>query len=173
MSDNLKTVVLGDKAVQVAVSDVAAIEQYKADADKALADAKAEHEAAIAAKDTEIGTLQAELKTAKDAANIDVDKLVADRAALVTVVKAIDSGIDPTGKSDAELRRTAVAAKLGDDMVKDASDDAVAGMFAVVAKDAKTNPAARAFGNGLDGAADPLNDAYAAYDARMSGQSKE
>ena len=40
------------------------------------------HTAAIAAKDTEIGTLKADLKKAQDAANIDVSKIVADRVAL-------------------------------------------------------------------------------------------
>lgn len=173
MSDTLKTVVLGDKAVQVAVSDVAAIEQFKLDSAKALSDAKTAHDAAIAAKDTEIGTLRAELKEAKDAANIDVDKLVADRADLVAKVKAIDSKIETAGKTDAELRKAAVAAKMGDEMVKDASDDTIRGMFAVVAKDAKTNPASRAFNDGLSGSTSALDDAYAAYDARMSGQKKE
>src|SRR5699024_1602747 len=91
MSDQLKTVVLGDKAVQVAVSDVAAIEQFKKDSAKALADAQTKHEAAITAKDEEIGKLRVELQQAKDAANIDVDSLVAARTELVNQVKAIDA----------------------------------------------------------------------------------
>lgn len=138
MSDALKTVVLGDKAVQVAVSDVAAIEAFKADAAKTLSDTKAAHDAAISAKDQEIGTLKADLKKAQDAAlkPEDVDRMVADRAALVQTVKAIDSKIEIKG-SDADLRRAAVKAKLGDEMVKDASDDMVTGMFKAVAKDVK------------------------------------
>jgi len=63
----------------------------------------------------------------------------------VTVVKAIDAKIDPTGKTDADLRKAAVSAKLGDEMVKDASDAEVAGMFKAIAKDIK--------------AADPVRDA--------------
>lgn len=142
MSDQLKTVVLGDAAVQVSVADVAAIEQFKTNAAKSLADAKALHDAAIEAKDEEIGKLKAELADAKAAAIVDVDALVAARAELVAKVKALDAAIDPTGKTDAELRRAAVASKLGDAAVADASDAEVNGMFKALslAKPVASNP---------------------------------
>lgn len=182
MSDTLKTVVLGDKAVQVAVTDVAAIEQFKADSAKALKDsqdaltkAQSEHVTAIAAKDEAIGTLRAELQTAKDAAVIDVDALVAARTELVAKVNALDSSIDPKGLSDAELRKAAVAAKLGDEMVKGASEAEILGMFKALAKDAKPeNPVADAIKRGVkanDG--NQMNDAQASYIARITRQSKE
>lgn len=138
MSDTLKTVVLGDKAVQVAVSDVAAFEAFKAESAKALADANAATAAAIAAKDQEIGTLKAENQKMKDGQikPEDLDRLVADRASLVQIVTAIDSKIEIKG-SDADLRRAAVKSKLGDEMVKDASDDMITGMFRAIAKDVK------------------------------------
>lgn len=171
MSDQLKTVVLGDSAVQVAVSDVAAIEQFKTDSAKALSDAKAEHKAAIDAKDEEIGKLKTELKTAQDAAKIDVDKLVADRSALVTQVKAIDAKIDPTGKTDAELRKAAVASKLGDEMVADAGEAEINGMFKAIAKDAKpADPVRDAFSKVAD---HDVNDAHSDYVARLTRQNKE
>lgn len=153
MSDQLKTVVLGDRAVQVAVTDVAAIEQFKTDSAKALTDAQASHTAAIATKDEEIGTLRADLKKAQDSAIIDVDALVAARTDLVSSVKALDSSIDPKGMTDSELRKAAVAAKLGDEMVKDASDAEVLGMFKAIAKDA--NPVADAIKRGIQ----PVGDA--------------
>ena len=150
MTDQVKTVVLGDAAVQVAISDVAAVESFKAASVKALQDAQTAHDAAIAAKDEELGKLKAELKTAQDAANIDIDALVASRAALVSQVKAFDAKIDTTGKTDAELRRTAVVAKLGDAMVKDASDAEITGMFKALANNIKTtNPVADAMSNGI------------------------
>jgi hypothetical protein len=66
------------------------------------------------------------------------------------VVKAIDAKIDPKGKSDADLRKAAVAAKLGDEMVKDASDDMIAGMFKAIAKDVKSaDPFANAVKDGI------------------------
>lgn len=145
-----KTVVLGDKAVQVLAEDAAEVEQFKAASTKALADAKAEHKTAIEAKDEEIGTLKADLAAAKAAAVIDVDKLVADRSALVTQVKAIDAKIDPTGKTDAELRKAAVASRLGDEMVADAGESEINGMFKAIAKDAKpADPVRDAFSRGV------------------------
>lgn len=173
MSDSMKTVVLGDSAVQVSVTDVAAVEQFKADSAKAIADAKAAHKAAIDAKDEEIGTLKADLKAAKDAAVIDVDALVAARSELVAKVKALDAKIDPTGKTDAELRKEAVAAKLGDEFVADSSEAEINGMFKALAKDAKTSdPVRNAFNAGI-GDADPINDAQAGYVARLTRQSKK
>lgn len=175
MTDQLKTVVLGDKAVQVAVSDVAAIEQFKADSAKALADAKAAHESAISAKDEEIGTLKADLKAAKDAANIDVDALVADRTELISQVNAIDAKIEVKGVTDSELRKAAVASKLGDEMVVNASDAEISGMFKAIVKSAKpSNAVADAIRNGVKSAdSDIINDAQSDYVARLTRQKKE
>lgn len=150
MSDSLKTVVLGDRAVSVALGDVAAIEQYKADMTKRLADAEATKKLSDEQKDEQIGKLKTELKQAKDAAIIDVDALVAARSELVAQVQAIDAKIDPRGKSDAELRKAAVASKLGDSMVKDAPDAEISGMFKALAKDAKpANPVQAALRQGV------------------------
>lgn len=164
MSDQLKTVVLGDKAVQVAVADVAAIEQYKADMQRKLADAEAAKKKSEEDKDEEIGKLKADLKAAKDASIVDVDALVAARTDLVSKVHAIDAKIDVTGKSDADLRKAAVAAKLGDEMVKDASEAVILGMFKAIAKDAKpANPVADAIKHGVvnvGDAAQQMNDAH-------------
>ena len=147
---DMKTVVLGDKAVQVADTDVALIEQYKTDMARKLTDAESKHAAAIAAKDEDIGKLRADLATAQAAANIDVDSLVAARSELVGQVKAMDASIDPKGKTDAELRKAAVLAKLGDSIVKDASDAEITGMFKALAKDAATtNPVATALRSGV------------------------
>lgn len=149
MADSTKSVILGDAVVQVAVTDAALIEQFKKDSAKALTDAKAEHKTAIEAKDEEIGTLKADLAAANAAAVIDVDKLVADRSALVTQVKVIDAKIDPAGKTDAELRKAAVASRLGDEMVADAGESEINGMFKAIAKDAKpADPVRDAFSRG-------------------------
>lgn len=165
MSDSLKTVVLGDKAVSVALGDVAAIEQYKTDMQRKLNDAEMAKKKSDDEKDEEIGTLKAKLKKAEDAAVIDVDKLVAERTELVGKVKAIDAKIDPAGKSDADLRKAAVASKFGDAMLKDASDAEISGMFKAIAVDAKTgNPVADALRQGVKTFGDAgaaMNDALA------------
>lgn len=148
---DLKTVVLGDRAVQVADGDVLAIEQFKTDMSKRLADAESAKKKMEEDKDEEIGKLKAEVQKAKDAANIDIDALVAARTELVASVKAVDSRIDPAGKSDAELRKAAVIAKMGDAAVVGCSDAEITGMFKVLAKDSASagNPAAEVFKQGI------------------------
>jgi len=170
MTDTLRTVVVGDEAVNTTAEGERAIIKLKATVaskDAAIADAETTHKAAIAAKDEEIGTLKADLKKAQDAAlkPADLDKLVADRATLIGTVKAIDAKIVVDGKSDADLRKAAVAAKLGDDMVKDASEAEIAGMFKAVANDVKAaDPFREVVKDGLQPTADelkPVNDARA------------
>lgn len=134
MSDALKTVVLGDKAVQVAAADHAAIEAFKADMAKKLTDAETakdkaegERDAAVTAKDT------AEAKVLDAAA---IDKLVADRAELVGKANAIAPDVATTGLADAEIRKAVVVAKLGDAM-KDKPAAYIDARFDILAEDAK------------------------------------
>lgn len=140
MSDALKTVVLGDKAVQVAVADVAAIEAFKADAATKLADAETKHQAAIAAKDAELAKAHAERDAAKakvlDAA--DLDKLVQARADLISTAKAIAKDVKTDGLTDAEIRKAVMTAKLGDAAVKDKADAYIDARFDILAEDATT-----------------------------------
>ena len=139
-------VVLGDSAISVSDAEAVKLEQFKATVNQQLADAQALADA----KDEEIGKLKAELVKAQDAAKIDVDALVAARTELVAQVKAIDSAIETAGKTDADLRKEAVAKKLGDAAIADASDAEIKGMFKVLAKDAATtNPVQVAMAKGV------------------------
>jgi hypothetical protein len=136
-----RTIIVDGLSVDLTDKDAQIVQRALDGFTKQLADlqsAAGEHKATIAAKDTEIGTLKVDLKKAQDSAlkPEDLDRMVADRAALVEVVKTIDRKIEIKG-TDAELRRAAVKAKLGDEMVKDASDAEVSGMFKAIAKDAK------------------------------------
>ena len=174
---DMKTVVLGDTAVQVALADAQAIEQFKRDSAQALKDAETKQAAVLAEKDEQIGKLKADLVKAQDAANIDVDALVAARTDLLGKIKAIDASIETAGKSDAELRKAAVAAKLGDAMVKDASDAEINGMFKAIASTASgSTQVADAFKAGVKSIGDAsaaMNDAQSAYVARLTRQNKE
>ena len=174
---DMKTVVLGDTAVQVALADAQAIEQFKRDSAQALKDAETKQAAVLAEKDEQIGKLKADLVKAQDAANIDVDALVAARTDLLGKIKVIDASIETAGKSDAELRKAAVASKLGDAMVKDASDAEINGMFKAIATTAgSTSQVADAFKSGLKSIGDAsaaMNDAQSAYVARLTRQNKE
>lgn len=170
MSDN-RTVMVDGLSVLATDQSAQAIEKLlkdREDARKLVADAETAHKAAIATKDEEIGKLKTELQQAKDAAPKpeQLDKLVADRAALVMVVKTIDAKIVVDGKSDAQLRKEAVAAKLGADFAKDASDAEIVGMFKTIAKDVKpVDPVRQALAGGL---AQDANSVVALRDKAMN-----
>ena len=104
------------KAAEKALADAQGVSSTlsgeKAALEKALADEKARTEPAA------------------------LDKLVADRAALVAKAKAAAPQLVTDGKTDADIRRAVVEAALGD-AAKGMDDAAIAGAFAVVAKDAK------------------------------------
>jgi hypothetical protein len=138
MSDALKTVVLGDKAVQVAVADVAAIEQFKLDTAQALAKAKADHDKAIAAKDADLAKKDAEIDglKAKVVDGAALDKLVADRAELCATVAKIAPKVETKGLSDADIRKAAVVAVRGADAVAGKSEAYVDAAFDILAADA-------------------------------------
>lgn len=134
-----KTVVLGDSAVTVPLVDAAAIETFKNTMTKALKDA----EAKLEEKEEELGKVKAEKKKLEGEVLTDaqISKLVADRVALETQVKLLDASIECEAVSDADLRKAAVIAKLGDEAVADASPAEVTGMFKalIVAQDAAKN----------------------------------
>lgn len=128
----------------VDLSDAAAVEaaitkfRDKATAaEAALADANT----ALSTEKGKVAALEKQLADAKAANSPEaIDKLVADRAALIGKAKAINAGVVTDGKSDADIRRDVVSASLGD-AAKDMNDDAIAGAFALLTKDAK--PAAQ------------------------------
>lgn len=90
----------------------------------ALATATTAHEQALAAKDTELAAKDTEIADLKgkvlDAAALD--KLVADRASLVSIAGRLVDGFDAKGKDSATIKREVVAAKCGDAAVADKSD---------------------------------------------------
>jgi hypothetical protein len=138
-----------------------------------LAAAMEAHAAAMAKKDEEIGALKADLMSARDAAPkaADLDRMVAERAALVTTARAIDAHVAVDGRSDADIRRAVVAGKLGDGF-KDAPDAEIAGAFKALTKDVKpADPVAGIIAGGVKPAAgsSTVADAHADYVARMTG----
>jgi hypothetical protein len=169
MSDALKTVVLGDKAVQVAVSDVAAIEAFKADAAKTLSDTKSAHDAAIAAKDAVLAKKDAEIDSlkAKVLSDADLDKRVQARADLISTAKAIAKDVKTEGLTDAAIRKAVVVAKLGDAAVADKADAYIDARFDILAEDAKTaaaaDPFARVVSDGVMPAGNALTQANDAW----------
>lgn len=175
MSDNLKTVVLGDKAVQVATADAAAVEQFKIDTNRRIADMESNHAKEISARDQEIGTLRADLAKARDAAlkPEDVSRLVADRLALERKALSVCPKLVADGKTDAQILREVVVSVMGDAAVAGVSDDVVRGMFAAVTRDAKLTADAQSQLVGGIQTVVPTGDAQANYrkalDASIAG----
>ncbi|ACL61743.1 DUF2213 domain-containing protein [Methylobacterium nodulans] len=116
----------------------------------------------IEAKDGEIAVLK---KQVEDAA-LTPDKLAAAVAARASVIDVAKTVIGATfmdaGKTDAQIRREVVSARLGDS-AKDLTDGAVEGAFLAIAKDAKpADPLARTIADGVQPTAGPkvIEDAY-------------
>lgn len=136
--DRVKVINLDGMSVNL--SDATAVEQTIATLDNKLTAALADK----ATVDGELSTLKGEKavleKSLADAkAELDpatLDARVADRAALVDKAKALKSDIVTDGKSDAEIRKEVVSAKLGD-AAANLDDAAVVGAFAALTADAK------------------------------------
>lgn len=133
-----------------------------ATATAALRDA---HARELGAKDTEIAKLQGEKDNlaSKVLTDAQIDARVASRADLISKAKAIHDA-DYSGKSEAEIRRAVVAAKIGDAAIKDKADAYVEARFDGLSE-----------GAGLAAGADPfrrvVSDGAAAHTASDNGQS--
>lgn len=93
-----------------------ALTDMEAKASKEKAEAEEEGEKKMAAKDAELAKRDAQIAdlTGKVLDAAALDKLVADRADLITRAKALDANVVTDGKSAAEIKRAVVEAKLGD-----------------------------------------------------------
>ena len=128
------TIETTDQGVEV----INKLQKQLSDSTANIAKLTSDHAAEITAKDTKIGELTAQLADAKSKvpSGADLDKLVADRAALIDSAKRVHKDLKVEGLSDAEIRRAAVAQRYGEEMTKDMSDDAIAGMFKAALADA-------------------------------------
>ena len=161
-------VVLGDKAVAVAIADAPAVEAFKADAAKKLEDAKAASDAAIAAKDSDLAKKDAEIDAlkAKVLEGPALDDAVAARGDLIAKAHAIAPDVKTDGLSDAAIRKAVVTAKLGD-AVKDKAEAYIDARFDILAEDAgKIDPVRFT----LNHEPAKIVDSHAGYLARMTGK---
>ncbi len=155
MSDALKTVVLGDKAVPVAATHVSDVEQFKADTAKMLADTITTKDAEIADLKKQVETNDGEIK-AKDKALADATSPAALQDAAKKFAKTTEAGKkaglseeDMAKMDDAAIRRAVVAKHLGDAEAKAMTDAAIEGAFAFAAKGTSTPTNDAALGSGL------------------------
>lgn len=152
-----------------------AIEKLQTIVSKLMADFDVlvlDHGKVINAKDTEIGQLKIQLKQAQDSipTGAMLDKMVADRTSLIADARILSKDLAVDGLSDSNIRKAAVAAIYGDDMVKDSSDAEITGMFraAVVDSSKKSaDPVKNALTNGA-GKQQIADNGQTAYEARLS-----
>ena len=121
----LKTVIVDGLSIEVTdqgAQIIGKLQSQLTDAAAKAAATVADHEKALAAKDAEIAKRDAQIDDLKgkvlDTAALDAK--VQERADLISAAKAIvGDSVDIRGKSDAEIRKAVVVAKLGDAAVKD------------------------------------------------------
>lgn len=139
-------ITIGD-AKDVDLSDGAAVALAVGALNTSLADAQtkvgtltadlATATTSIQAKDGEIAALNAKLADA-EVTPAKLQALADARAEVIGKAKAIAPNIVTDGKTDAEIRKEAVTAKLGD-AAKDMADAAIEGAFVAFTKDAKVD----------------------------------
>jgi hypothetical protein len=105
---------------------------------KAIADAAA-HKTALDAKDGEIAAKEAvigDLKKKVEAFDASLDQRIVERQGLIAdAARVSGKAVDPAGKTNADIRRAAVAARLGDEAVKDRDEAYVLAAFDALSKD--------------------------------------
>lgn len=151
---DLRKVLVDGLPVETTEAGETAINLLKAkvaDADKASAALVSDHAEAVAAKDAEIAKKDAEIDALKgkvmDAAALDA--AVTARADLIAKAKTV-ADQDYAGKSEAEIRKMAVAKKFGDAAIAGKSDDYVSARFDIAVEDSATaDPVRQAVKDGV------------------------
>lgn len=132
----LRTIMVDGISIQVTDQGAQAIEKLQGEVKK-VTDASVaaidSHNKAVAAKDEEIGSLKVQLKQAQDTA-ANVDTLIADRMALCDTAAKVVKDFKPEGKSNLDIKKEVVASKFSDEVLKDANDDQIEGMFKAATK---------------------------------------
>lgn len=160
MSDKLRTVVVDGFSVETTDQGAQAIERLQkqlSDAETKRTESQKAHDAALAAKDGEIAKKDAEIADLK--AKVLDDKALAARvearAKLVSDARKVAPELKIDGLSDAEIRRAAVVAKLGEEAIKGRSEAYI---------DARFDVEVEAGGSKPDGLRDALRGGVKAQD---------
>lgn len=149
----LKTLIVDGLTVETTEQGLVAVNKIadaKHEAVKALSDAKAEHETAINAKDAELAAKDAEIDALKAAklSDAEIDAKVQARSDLLTKAKSV-ADTDFTGLSDADIKKAAVVAKLGDAAIEGKTEAYIDARFDILVESAdKADPFATAMNDG-------------------------
>ncbi|WP_395175052.1 DUF2213 domain-containing protein [Roseibium alexandrii] len=178
MADNLQKVLVDGLLVETTDAGATAIDRLKNDKASLatqLADAETAHKAALDAKDAELAKKDAEIDDLKskviDGAALDAK--VAARADLIATAKTIAKDLKTDGLSDAEIRKAAVVAKLGDAAIAGKPEAYVDVRFDILAEDTKkADPFADAM-KGRDTTPTINDNGQADYEKRLSDAWKQ
>lgn len=162
------SVELADKDAQIVQRTIDKLTAQVADIEALKTKTEADLLKTVAAKDAEIAKKDAEIDDLKGKVldTAALDKRVQDRADLITTAKAIARDVKTEGLTDSAIRKAVVAAKLGDEAVKDKADAYIDARFDILAEDAAKNPGdpfRNVVADGLkpNGAAADVNKAHA------------
>jgi hypothetical protein len=167
MSDlKLTTVTVDGLSVETTDAGAQAISKLQtelADARKTVETEGTAHATELAAKDTELAGKDAEIDTLKatQLSDADLDKKVNDRADLIATAHRV-ADKDYSGLSDTDIRKTAVAAALGQDTVDGKSDDYISARFDILSEDATQDPVRRVVRGKLQVVGDDVTEAHTA-----------
>lgn len=151
---DLKTLIVDGLTVETTDTGAVAVQKLADDKNlvvRQLADAKAEHETAINAKDAELATKDAEIDALKAAklSDAEIDAKVQARSDLLSKAHMVAKDADFTGLSDAEIKKAAVVAVLGDAAITDKAEAYIDARFDILCDDAKANANADPFAQGM------------------------
>lgn len=167
----LKTVTVDGIPVEVTDQGaivIATLQQRLADSATKLSTAESAHATAMAAKDADLAKKDAEIDglKSKQVTDAQLDERVKARGDLIAQAKSIHDA-DYTGKSDAEIRKAVVVAKIGDAAIAGKTDAYIDARFDLLAEDAAKDPV-RAHMRSQDGKPhNPADNGQSAYEQRL------
>lgn len=149
MADSLRTVIVDGLSVQTTDQGAQAIDKLTrqlSDSATTIQQLTDAHATALAAKDADLAKKDAELDglKAKQLSDADIDKRVQARADLVGKAKGIHDA-DYAGKSDSEIRKAVVIAKIGDAAIAGKTEAYIDARFDLLVEDAANGPGADPF----------------------------
>jgi hypothetical protein len=173
----LQTVTVDGLSVQTTDAGAQAISKLQtelADAQGKIVTNDKTHEGELATKDAELATKDAEIDSLKGKvlSDADIDKRVNDRADLIATAKQI-ADKDYAGLSDAEIKSTAVVAKLGQATVDGKSVDYISARFDILAEDATQDPVRKVVRGQIQPAGDAVDQAHATMVSGMENAWKQ
>lgn len=141
---NLKTLIVDGLSVETTEQGIIAVTKIADDKNNVLAqlaDAKVSHAAELAAKDATLATKDAEIEALKAASltDADIDAKVQARSDLITKARTVAEKADFKGLSDAEIRKAAVTAALGEAVVEGKTEAYIDARFDILCDEA-SNP---------------------------------